>query len=295
MEFESDNHSIFTENLGDVSLKTSLETEITVELSGVPGRTAESFSFFLAPTDGKITIRTSEIARRLLTRHETTVEVIVPNPIYEWGMESRNLPTLKLTAHNASGDAEWSTRVTAGGYGEKEIGDETEFLTHNFLTWRPQISITYPGLKEQLTFIDPTEGVFRAMRLRMYFGKELPTDETIVRSSGIGLRRIDVSPAAVSALAVYRGIDDVLTAYDLYGIANEAPGMRHGTRLSPSDSLSDGGTCGRLRFSSRIPSGDSTRLRPKEYAAANRRGKRYRLPTDGRRRCWKRVLPTHGR
>ena len=62
------------------------------------------------------------------------------------------------------------------------------------------------------------------MRLRMYFGKELPTDETIVRSSGIGLRRIDVSPAAVSALAVYRGIDDVLTAYDLYGIANEAPG-----------------------------------------------------------------------
>ena len=40
MEFESDNHSIFTENLGDVSLKTSLETEITVELSGVPGRTA---------------------------------------------------------------------------------------------------------------------------------------------------------------------------------------------------------------------------------------------------------------
>ena len=224
MEFESDNHSIFTENLGDVSLKTSLETEITVELSGVPGRTAESFSFFLAPTDGKITIRTSEIARRLLTRHETTVEVIVPNPIYEWGMESRDLPTLKLTAHNASGDAEWSTRVTAGGYGEKEIGDETEFLTHNFLTWRPQISITYPGLKEQLTFIDPTEGVFRAMRLRMYFGKELPTDETIVRSNGIGLRRIDVSPAAVSALAVYKGIDDVLTAYDLYGIANEAPG-----------------------------------------------------------------------
>ena len=64
----------------------------------------------------------------------------------------------------------------------------------------------------------------RAMRLRMYFGKELPTDETIVRSNGIGLRRIDVSPAAVSALAVYKGIDDVLTAYDLYGIANEAPG-----------------------------------------------------------------------
>lgn len=152
MEFESDNHSIFTENLGDVSLKTSLETEITVELSGVPGRTAESFSFFLAPTDGKITIRTSEIARRLLTRHETTVEVIVPNPIYEWGMEVRDLPTLKLTAHNASGDAEWSTRVTAGGYGEKEIGDETEFLTHNFLTWRPQISITYPGLKRAAYF-----------------------------------------------------------------------------------------------------------------------------------------------
>ena len=66
MEFESDNHSIFTENLGDVSLKTSLKTEITVELSGVPGRTAGEFSFFLAPTDGKITIRTSEIARRFL-------------------------------------------------------------------------------------------------------------------------------------------------------------------------------------------------------------------------------------
>ncbi len=224
MEFESDNHSIFTENLGDISLKTSLETEITVELSGVPGRAVERFSFFLMPTDGIITIRTSEIARRLLTRYETTVEVIVPNPIYEWGIESLDLPTLKLTAHNASGDAEWSTKVTAGGYGEKEIENETEFLTHNFLTWRPQISMTYPGLKEQLTFINPTAEAFRALRLRMYFGKELPTDVTIVRSSGIGLHRIDVSPAAISALAVYNGIDDVLTAYDLYGIADEAPG-----------------------------------------------------------------------
>ena len=190
MEFESDNHSIFTENLGDISLKTSLETEITVELSGVPGRAVERFSFFLMPTDGIITIRTSEIARRLLTRYETTVEVIVPNPIYEWGIESLDLPTLKLTAHNASGDAEWSTKVTAGGYGEKEIENETEFLTHNFLTWRPQISMTYPGLKEQLTFINPTAEAFRALRLRMYFGKELPTDVTIVRSSGIGLHRI---------------------------------------------------------------------------------------------------------
>ncbi len=218
MEFKSDNHSIFTKNLGDISLETSLETEITVELSGLSGKTPESFSFFLMPTDGKITIRTSEIARQLLTLHETTVEVTVPEQIYDWDLEKCDFPTLKLTAHNASGDAEWSTKVIAGGYGKREIGDETEFLTHNFLTWRPQISMTYPGLKEQLSFVNLKDR-WRGLRLRMYFSKEFPSDELIIRGYGEGFYRIDVSPAAVSARAAYSGIDDVLTAYDVYGVA----------------------------------------------------------------------------
>lgn len=131
------------------------------------------------------------------------------------------------------------------------------------------------------------------MRLRMYFGKELPTDETIVRSSGIGLRRIDVSPAVVSALAVYRGIDDVLTAYDLYGIANEAPGANAAWDTPFAQRFIIGRRDLRQTsffFQNSLGGFDTVTAKGVRQLPTGG-GNGIGLPTDGRRRCWKRVLP----
>lgn len=218
MEFVSPAQSIFAKNLKDISLATSLDTLITVGLSGGPLSREETLSFTLMPVDGVIVIKVSELARRLLSRYDATVDVIVPERPYDYVYVSTGFPTLTISASNSSGQCTWSTPVTVGGYGDNEITDEAAFFRHNFLTFRPQVATTAMGLKEELTLFN-VEQVTRAITARLYFRKELPYEVVLVRAgTSPFMFRIDVSPAAIKAVADYYGYTDELVAYDIYGI-----------------------------------------------------------------------------
>ena len=74
------------------------------------------------------------------------------------------------------------------------------------------------GLKEELTFFN-VEQVTRAITARLYFRKELPYEVVLVRAgTSPFMFRIDVSPAAIKAVADYYGYTDEILAYDIFGI-----------------------------------------------------------------------------
>lgn len=218
MEFVSPAQSIFAKNLKDISLATSLDTLITVGLSGGPLSREETLSFTLTPVDGVIVIKVSELARRLLTRYDATVDVIIPDKVYDYDCVLADFPTLTISASNASGQCTWSTPVTVGGYGNREIADEASFFRKNFLTFRPQVVKTSFGLKEELTLFN-VEAVTRAISARLYFRNDLPY-EVILAHFGATPKmfRIDVSPAAIKAVADYYGYTDEILAYDIFGV-----------------------------------------------------------------------------
>ena len=103
-----------------------------------------------------------------------------------------------------------------------KIADEYDFLSHNFLTWRPQIEYVVPGVKQQLSFVYCVEDVgsdenSRYLCMKIYFQTTSPISVRLHDLSYSMMRvQIDCSYNRIKELAKTL-CDDEVVAYDVYG------------------------------------------------------------------------------
>lgn len=191
---------------------------------------SETFStivFTLNALNGGISIITSDIVDNFKKYYAPAINDIamIEYPLDRISIQVRN-ETDEYTAES------WSIYAIFGGYDKLKITNEYEFIQHNFLTWRPQICYTSPGVKEQLSFViyneGPDESVTypttssRKIFAKIYFRTHQPSVIGLeVADQDLTLYRVDCSYARIATLAEGLEIDDEVVAYDIYGGIDE--------------------------------------------------------------------------
>jgi len=145
MSFTQDKISVFARNMGNLILETGEDS--SVKVSVILGK--DSFVFELIPIGNMVRLRTADIICSLLDIYNPYIEKDTPCDI--------SLPIVYIDVRNETDEyriASWLSPVLNGGYDKYGIRDELELVCRHFLTWRPQIARTAPGIKEQLTFVN---------------------------------------------------------------------------------------------------------------------------------------------
>ncbi len=216
--------SIFSCNMADILADIGEDVSCPIVIHS---DTSPSTVFRLYAIDSNIRLCISEIIRnysKSYTPHITDVAKVV-YPLDRVSIQIRN-ETDEATV--------WSYSIYAifGGYDKLEISNEYEFIQHNFLTWRPQICYTSPGVKEQLSFVicneGPDEGItYPTTSHRKIFAKiYYRTHQAVVfglevADQDLTLYRIDCSYNRIAILSEMLQIDDEVVAYDIYGGIDE--------------------------------------------------------------------------
>lgn len=216
--------SIFSCNMADILADTGEDVSCRIVIHS---DTSPSTVFRLYAIDSNIRLCISEIIRnysKSYTPHITDVAKVV-YPLDRVSIQIRNEAD-KLSA--------WSYSIYAifGGYDKLKISNEYEFIQHNFLTWRPQICYTSPGVKEQLSFVICNEGpdelvTYPATSHRKIFAKiYFRTHQAVVfglevADQDLTLYRVDCSYDRIATIAGILQIDDEVVAYDIYGGIDE--------------------------------------------------------------------------
>lgn len=216
--------SIFSCNMADILADTGEDVSCRIVIHS---DTSPSTAFRLYAIDSNIRLCISEIIRnysKSYTPHITDVAKVV-YPLDRVSIQIRNEAD-KLSA--------WSYSIYAifGGYDKLKISNEYEFIQHNFLTWRPQICYTSPGVKEQLSFVICNEGpdelvTYPATSHRKIFAKiYFRTHQAVVfglevADQDLTLYRVDCSYDRIATIAGILQIDDEVVAYDIYGGIDE--------------------------------------------------------------------------
>lgn len=213
MSFEQKIPSLFSRNMGDVRLNTLSEPKVDIRIT----YRSQEFNMTLTSVKQYVTLRASEIAHGLMEDYE---------PYFDSNsFESEALPTLSLYANFDASfmtDAYLHCYLIKGGYNQHRITDEADFLMHHFLTWRPQITNTSHGVKEQLTVVNYYDqnqnGIYRAICAKLYFKTRVPSNIVLgILPPGAFLWRIDCSLDTIIEMAAKAGIYDEIVAYDIWG------------------------------------------------------------------------------
>ena len=216
--------SIFSCNMADILADTGEDVSCPIVIHS---DTSPYTVFRLYAIDSNIRLCISEIIRnysKSYTPHITDVAK-VEYPLDRVFIQIRN-ETDELTV--------WSYSIFAifGGYDKLKISNEYEFIQHNFLTWRPQICYTSPGVKEQLSFVICNEGpdasvtypttssrkIFAKIYFRTHQAAVLGLE---VADQDLTLYRVDCSYNRIATIAGMLQIDDEVVAYDIYGGIDE--------------------------------------------------------------------------
>lgn len=206
--------SLFSKNMEDISLNLNGEAKTPIV---VHHKDSDTIAFTLFAVDDKVSIHTSDIVNNYATSYEPHIE--------DGGERYSAIDEISIQSRNETDEATvWSHRVPTifGGYDKLKIADEYDFLSHNFLTWRPQIEYVVPGVKQQLSFVYCVEDVgsdenSRYLCMKIYFQTTSPISVRLHDLSYSMMRvQIDCSYNRIKELAKTL-CDDEVVAYDVYG------------------------------------------------------------------------------
>lgn len=208
--------SIFSRNVSDiiVDVDSAISCPITISADGI------TTSFILYPSNDKVCIHTSDILENFNTEYD-------PLLYTDFKVHSMTLKPVTISVGEPDNKQEFLANTIFGGYDNLILANEHEFVKHNFLTNRPQVSYTYSGVKERLVFAIYNKGPEpnvsyptsskRNIYIRVYF-KESPSIQiewgTI--ETDITLNIIDCSLNTI-ANSIHNICTDDIVAYDVYG------------------------------------------------------------------------------
>ena len=216
--------SIFSQNMADIIADAGEDVSCPIIINSDES-TATVFRLYAI--DGGVRLCTSDIVGNYRKDYQPHINTtgIVKSPFDRVSIQVRNEDD-EYTAWK------WDIYAIFGAYDSLKIDNEYEFIQHNFLTWRPQICYTSPGVKEQLSFVICNEGpdasvtypttssrkIFAKIYFRTYqavvFGLE-------VADQDLTLYRVDCSYDRIAVIAGMLQIDDEVVAYDIYGGIDE--------------------------------------------------------------------------
>lgn len=216
--------SIFSCNMADILADAGEDVSCPIVIHS---DTSPYAVFRLYAIDSNIRLCISDIIRNYSKSYAPHIADIV-KVVYP-------LDRVSIQIRNESDEfTAWSYSIYAifGGYDKLKIANEYEFIQHNFLTWRPQICYTSPGVKEQLSFVIYNEGpdeevTYPTTSSRKIFAKiYFRTHQSVVigleiADQDLTLYRVDCSYARIATLAEMMQIDDEVVAYDIYGGIDE--------------------------------------------------------------------------
>ena len=212
--------SIFSLNMEDIVTNVGEDSSclIVIHSSDTP-----TIAFRLNAIEGNIRLRTSDIVDNYRQHYEPHIDsesdICTEQVLYRVNIQIRN-ESDEYTAES------FEIYTIFGGYDKGHIGDEHNFIKHNFLSWRPQSDIVVPGIKQELSFVIFNEGVdssieypatSRKLYAKIYF-KTLPAviKELAVASTDNTLYRLDCSYNRIASV-IADEVDDEIVAYDIYG------------------------------------------------------------------------------
>lgn len=212
--------SIFSLNMEDIVTNVGEDRScpIVIHSSDTP-----TIAFRLNAIDGNIQLRTSDIVDNYRQQYEPHMDsesdICTEQGLDRVSIQIRN-ESDEFTAES------FAIYTIFGGYDKDCIGDEHDFIKHNFLSWRPQSDIVVPGIKQELSFVIYNEGADtsitypatnRKLYAKIYF-KTLPAviKELAVVSTDKTLFRLDCSYNRIVSI-IADEVDDEIVAYDIYG------------------------------------------------------------------------------
>ncbi|MBO7261515.1 MAG: hypothetical protein J6U95_01125 [Alistipes sp.] len=189
--------------------------------------TFSTIVFTLNAIDSNICITTSDIVQNFKRDYDPAIARV--------GLVVYPLDKIHIQVRNESGEYTANSYLIPtifGGYDRHRVEDEYDFIQHNFLTWRPQICYTSPGVKEQLSFVIHNEGadasvtypttssrkIFAKIYFRTHQAAVLGLE---VANQDLTLYRVDCSYDRIATIAGMLQIDDEVVAYDIYGGIDE--------------------------------------------------------------------------
>ena len=207
----SDVKSLFSRNMNDFDIAAENTVRIVASKND-----SEEMDFCLQPLNGKVVIRASDIAGNYSTPYDPHIE--------NTSVFRQSLDNITIRAINEQGGGvsyEKTTSVIFGGYNNRALADESGHLSHNFLTWRPQVDFVVPNIKQQLTFVIHNADRLvltrtRKISVKVYFRTTLPkVFEIGTFGDDKMLYRVDCSYQTIRELA--NSVDDEIVAYDVFG------------------------------------------------------------------------------
>ncbi len=163
--------------------------------------------FVLKPFNGLLVLPTAELLKSTLG--DSYLESI------DSLWEEYRLTSVEISVYHEESFQlfKWSSSLIKGVYNNFYINNEAEFLRLNFLTWRPQVENVYPGIKQQLTYYSALAGT---LITTLYFHLAPPSEVNMYNLAAECLSRTDVSISAMSLLAMGKGLNDDIVAYDIF-------------------------------------------------------------------------------
>ena len=216
--------SIFSQNMADIIADAGEDVSCPIVIDSDESTTTV---FRLYVIDGGVRLCTSDIVGNYRKDYQPHINTtgIVKSPFDKVSIQVRNEDD-EYTAWK------WDIYAIFGAYDSLKIDNEYEFIQHNFLTWRPQICYTSPGVKEQLSFVicneGPDESVTypttssRKIFAKVYFRTHQPEIIGLeIAEEDLTLYRVDCSYNRITAITEMLQIDDDVVAYDIYGGIDE--------------------------------------------------------------------------
>ena len=208
--------SVFSRNMEDIVVAFDGESSLSI---GVSCANSENIDFTLCAIDKQVSIHASDIVSNYARAYEPHIESIDSHS------ESMDEIQIELKANNVTLERR-SIKALFGGYSALHIQNETDFLQHNFLTWRPQVDNVVRGIKQQLSFVicpPNIEGsnyapapTTRKIYAKVYFRSLLPKEVEVGSfNEDNTIYRIDCSYNTIRGLV--DDVDDEITAYDIFG------------------------------------------------------------------------------
>lgn len=210
--------SIFSQNMSDISVAAKNGSKCSVEI--IPRAAQSAVTFSISPWNNKILLRTSDIVNNYAIEYNPRLD-----QNYVIGGITLDRITIKVSIDNVV--SEFIIDYIPGGYNALELKDEYEFLKHNFLTNRPQITYTSLGIKEILSFVIYNQGpdstkdyttIVRKLQATVYLNNGTTTTVSLgtIRAD-CQMYLLDCSLTKIASKISGQNANDIV-AYDVYGV-----------------------------------------------------------------------------
>lgn len=209
--------SIFSQNMSDISVTAKNGTKCSIEI--IPRVSLPAVTFPISPWNDKIILCTSDIVNNYTREYDPRLDID-----YDIGSIKLDKITIKVSVNDVV--SEFIIDYISGGYNGLELKDEYEFLKHNFLTNRPQITYTSLGIKELLSLVIYKQGpdstkdytkISRTLQAKVYLNDGTTHIVTLGTLGADGMMFIlDCSLEKIASKISEQKVDNIV-AYDVYG------------------------------------------------------------------------------